>query len=63
MTQQFLKDNDLVAVPYDKGVGYCIMPRQTYESKLEPIINLPQFEKHVDTRKNAKNLVLKEEKG
>ena len=61
MTKQFLKDNNLLAVPYDKGIGYCIMPRETYEQKLEPIINLPQFKKYVDTRKNAKHPILKEE--
>ena len=61
MTKQFLADNDLLAVPFDKGIGYCIMPRETYEKKLEPIINLPQFEQYVDNRKNAKHPVLKEE--
>ena len=61
MTKEFLKENDLLAVPFDKGIGYCIMPRETYEKKLEPIINLPQFEKYVDGRKNAKHPILKEE--
>ena len=61
MTKKFLKQNDLLAVPFDKGIGFCIMPRATYEKKLNPIINLPQFEKHVDKRINAKNPVMKEE--
>ena len=60
-TKQFLKDNDLLAVPFDKGIGYCVMPRTTYEQKLDPIIQLPQFKKYVDNRKNAKHPILKEE--
>ena len=37
------------------------MPKTTYEKKLNPIINLPQFQKHVEKRVNAKSPVLKEE--
>ena len=37
------------------------MPKTTYEKKLNPIINLPQFQKHVEKRMNAKSPVLKEE--
>ena len=37
------------------------MDNQTYEKKLDPIIDLPQFEQHVDSRKNAKNAIIKEE--
>ena len=61
MTQKFLKENDLRAVPFDKGIGFCVMDNQTYEKKLDPIIDLPQFEQHVDSRKNAKNAIIKEE--
>ena len=61
LTQQFLTKNNLLAVPYDKGIGFCIMPKTTYEKKLNPIINLPQFQKHVEKRMNAKSPVLKEE--
>ena len=61
LTKQFLTKHNLLAVPFDKGIGYCLMPRDVYEQKLNPIINLPQFEKLEDKRKNAKHPVLKEE--
>ena len=28
--RKYLKDNELLAVPFDKGVGYCKMRKQTY---------------------------------
>ena len=37
------------------------MPRSVYEDKFKPIIELPQFEKLYDKRKNAKHPILKEE--
>ena len=40
LTQKFLKNIDLLAVPFDKGIGFCIMPRKSYENKLQPILNL-----------------------
>ena len=57
MTKKYLKDNTLLAVPFDKG----IMKKEVYESKLDAIIDLPQFEEVVSTRKNAKHPVVKEE--
>ena len=61
MTKKYLTENNLVAVPFDKGIGICIMKREMYQKKLDVILNLPQFEKVTQTRKNAKNAVLKEE--
>ena len=61
LTQKFLKNHDLVAVPFDKGIGFCVMHRQNYNSKLDPIIDLPQFIKVEEKRKNAKHPILKEE--
>ena len=61
LTKQYLKSNNLLAVPFDKGVGFCIMKKSTYDRKLAEIYNLPQFEKYKPPRKNAKNLILKEE--
>ena len=61
MTKKYLKQNNLLAVPFDKGIGICVMKREDYESKLDNIINLPQFEKITSTRKNAKLPILKEE--
>ena len=28
-------ENDLVAVPFDKGIGICVMKRQDYHQKLD----------------------------
>ena len=60
-TKQFLNLNGLVVVPYDKGIGFCLMPRASYEKRLDPIIELPQFQRYEAKRKNAKHPVLKEE--
>ena len=32
-----------MAVPYDKGTGFCIMQRTSYLQKLDKILNGPQF--------------------
>ena len=61
LTKKYLKDNDLLAIPFDKGVGICIMKKDTYYEKMEKIIKLPQFEKYEKPRKNALHPVLKEE--
>ena len=61
MTKKYLKENNLLAIPFDKGIGICIMKKEMYESKLDAIINLPQFEEVVSTRKNAKHPMVKEE--
>ena len=42
---KYLKDNGLLAVRFDKGVGFCIMRKQTYESKLESLLQSAQFVK------------------
>ena len=47
MTQRYLKQNDLLAVPFDKGVGICLMKRDTYQRKMDDILSLDQFEKLV----------------
>ena len=44
-TRKYLKDNGLLAVFFDKGFGFCIMRKQTYESKLEPLLQSAQFVK------------------
>ena len=60
-TKRYLKEKKLLAVPFDKGVGICLMKRDVYEEKLSAILQLPQFEKVVQTRKNAKHPIFKEE--
>ena len=44
-TRKFIKDNGLLAVLFDKGVGFCIMRKQTYKSKLESLLQSAQFVK------------------
>ena len=59
MTKKYLKENDLLAVPFEKGIGICIMKKSTYNNKMKTIIKLPQFEKMEKRRKNEKHPVLK----
>ena len=61
MTKKYLKENNLLAVPFDKGIGIALMGRDTYYNKMNKIINLPQFEKMEKNRKNGKHPVMKEE--
>ena len=43
MTKRYLKVNNLLAIPFDKGTGICIMKKQTYREKLNDILSLEQF--------------------
>ena len=61
MTKKYLKDNELLAVPFDKGIGICLMKINTYNNKMRDIIELPQFKKFTVRRKNGKNPIMKEE--
>lgn len=61
MTRKYLKENGLLAVPFDKGIGICVMTSETYNKKLDEISNLPQFQKEIPKRKNEKHPTLKEE--
>ena len=40
----FLKDQKLLAVPFDKGFGFCVMKQTTYLDKLNKILSSSQFE-------------------
>ena len=61
MTKRYLMDNNLLAVPFDKGIGICLMKKEDYCSKLNDILQLPQFQKVEKGRKNEKSPLLKEE--
>ena len=61
LTKKYLKDHSLLAIPFDKGIGICLMKKETYHEKMDVIIKLPQFEKYVKPRKNAKHPLLKEQ--
>ena len=41
----YLKANDLLAVPFDKGCGYCVMKKSNYREKLDEVLNSDQFQK------------------
>ena len=62
MTKKYLKDNQLLAVPFDKGIGICLMKKEKYHEKMNDILGLSQFKKVQNKRKNAKHPVLNEEK-
>ena len=41
LTKRYIKKNDLLAVPFDKGIGVCLMKRESYEKKIEDMLKLP----------------------
>ena len=61
MTKKYLTQNNLVAVPFDKGIGFCVMKADCYKSKLNDILKLEQFKKEIKPRKNSRDLILREE--
>ena len=55
--RKYLKDNGLLAVPFDpfdKGVGFCVMKKETYEKKLKDLSQAEQFSE----RKNLTDSVI-----
>ena len=42
---KYLRKSGLLAVPFDKGVGFCLMRTTDYQTKLNDILNGPQFRK------------------
>lgn len=52
--KKYLKENELLAFPFNKGIGIWIMKKELYHQEFYFIKNLPQFEKVVKERKNAK---------
>ena len=61
ITKKYLKNQNLLAVPFDKGTGICLMKSQAYEEKLMDILKLKQFQKVEKARKNSKEFCLKEQ--
>ena len=57
--QKYLRDNALIAVPFDKSVGFCVMKRCTYKEKLEKVLDCEQFRK---LEKSFDNILMKNEK-
>ena len=56
--QKYLRDNALIAVPFDKGVGFCVMTKSTYAEKLEKVLDCKQFRK----QDKSCDIVMKNEK-
>ena len=70
-TRKMFKDNGLLAVPFDKEVGFCKTRKQKYESKLDSLLQSAQFVKKMQPlmrfyrklrRKLTKNYLTKETK-
>ena len=57
--RKYMKNNGLPAVPFDKWVGFCVMKKETYEKKLERLLQAEQFSE----RKNlTDSVIIKTEK-
>ena len=39
----YLKEHDLLAVPHDNGTGFGKMRKSTYQTKLDQVLDCPQF--------------------
>ena len=59
MTKKYLKEHNLLAVPFDNGI--CLMKSQAYENKLMGVPKLKHLKKMEKTRKIVKEFCLKEE--
>ena len=57
--RKYLKSNGLVAVPYDKGVGFCVIRKETNENKLSDTLDSSQFSK---SKRTSDMIVLKIER-
>ena len=51
MVTFYLKKNNLKAVPFDKGAGYCLMSAGDYSERLLEVLNGEQFKPFDDSRK------------
>ena len=50
LVKKWLRDNEVLAVPYDKGTGFCLMKVITYMEKCGALFSLPQFQKQLVTK-------------
>ena len=57
--QKYLRDNAVIAVPFDKGVRFCVMKKSTYAEKLEKLLESKQFRK---LEKSCDIILMKNEK-
>lgn len=61
MTYEYLKENRLKAIPFDKGLVVCLMKEEDYFARLDKITDLNQFQIQLQGRKNEKNPAIKKE--
>ena len=59
-TRKWLKEHQIKAVPYDKGVGFALMNEGVYEGKISNILDGEQFEKK-KLRSNSRPIELVEQ--
>ena len=52
--KKFLNENGFLAVPFDKGMDFCVMKKETYEKKLKDLLQAKQFSE----RKNLTDSVI-----
>ena len=52
--REYLNDKGLLAVPFDKGVGFCAKKKETYEKNLKDSLQAEQFSE----RKNLTDSVI-----
>ena len=54
-----MRDNGLLAIPFDEKVGLSVMKKETYEKKLKDLLQAEQFSE----RKNLTDSVIRTVKG
>ena len=54
LTRHYLKENQLFAVPFIKGIGVYVMSKETHNETINKITYLPQKNTE-DTEENTKN--------
>ena len=53
--RKYLKDNGLLARPFDKGLDFCVMTKEAYEKKLQESLQAEEFSE----KKNPTDSVIK----
>ena len=53
MTKKYLTENKLMAVPFDKGIGFCVMKVNSYKRSLMTFLSWTNFEKNPNRGKTA----------
>ena len=54
----YLKTNNLLAVPFDKGCGFYVMKRSSYEAKLDKVLSVSQFQLQPSSKRKMQRIQL-----